>query len=113
MANRPNRHVRHKDGWEVDMYFSPTLQEELADRDREVRDDARRAVCTRFRKVCEKKYGNKWMGAWVNWSDLKITKIERSPRSAGSTKRTQPSPPSAENPNCKCDTQYRCPVHDA
>lgn len=104
LAHQPNRHIQHKDGWEVDLHFSQTLLEELADHDWEVRDEARRSVCTRFRKACERKYGNRWMGAWVTWDNLIIT-VNESPKEQEDNVNS--------NPDCKCHTPHRCPVHDA
>lgn len=111
MDDHPNRKVRDIDGWELEMYFSPALQDELHSPDLEVREDARRLVCTRFRKLAEKKYGDRWMGAWVSWDRLKITEL---PASTARTHLPRQRPASVtENPNCRCDTALRCPEHDA
>lgn len=111
LPNEPNRRVRHKDNWEVNLNFSPTLLEELADPDPEVREEAQRSVCTRFRKACERKYRDRWIGAWVNWSDLTITVNAQTSTDVPSKSHEEEDMES--NPDCKCDKPVRCPVHDA
>jgi hypothetical protein len=110
LANRPNVRVRHKDGWEVDMYLSPKLRTALDDRDYEIREDARRAVCTRFRMACRSKY-LRWPGYWVNWKDLVISVLEHMMEPVAS--RIQSAQSDNGDPHCKCDTPFRCPVHDS
>ncbi|HET8690127.1 MAG TPA: hypothetical protein VFL81_01705 [Candidatus Saccharimonadales bacterium] len=120
MPFRANRLVKHKDGWEVTMYFTPKTIEDLRSRNREVRDDVRRSVCTRFQQSCRRKYDGKrrpiWPGYWVNWEDLTIQELQpeappasqpaappASPVTRGSTMAKHDPRPDVGEGGCGCD----------
>ena len=107
MSRQPaNRHVKHKNGWEIDIRVSERILSDLSSRNHEVRESAQRAICTKFRMVCQQRFTN-WLGEWVEFKDLVLTVItSEQPRELVATT-------VGFNPNCRCDTKFRCPEHDA
>lgn len=107
LAKQPsNRRITHVNGWVITTYFSEQTLENLRSRDPEVRELGQRAVCTKFRASCELKYKEQWTGEWVEFKDLTLTDITSDPP------RELVAATIGFNPNCRCDTKFRCPEHD-
>ena len=123
MARKPpTHHVKHRDGWEVNLYIAPSLEARLRSRDSEVRDGARRSVCIRFREACKAAYPDKWPYAdgypFIEWGQLSISKL--GPLDPPGSSQPGPTPPSKPTPTpqgaaqeCTCpDSCVMCDLGD-
>lgn len=106
LAKQPsNRRITHVNGWVITTYFSEQTLENLRSRNPEVRELGQRAVCTKFRKACELKYAD-WPGKRVEFDELTLTEF------VPPQQRELVAATIGFNPNCRCDTKFRCPEHD-
>lgn len=109
MASRkPTHRVRHKNGWEVEIYIATTLWQRLLSRNEEVRQRARTSVAIRVRTALGKKFPRFPVGAWLEWGDFSLVVIEPMVAFAHSPEQPLAEQPAAEKHCCSYFHEEAC-----
>lgn len=109
-SKEPTHHVKHKNGWEADVYIAVSLQRQLRSRSDDLRQQARASVAIRVRNALGEKFPRFPKSAWLEWSDFTLTELQpvaaivRAPKPRPSTKKPVVAKHCCDDDNCAvCD----------
>lgn len=105
----PNYRIEHINGWTAEIYVPEKTEANLRSRNPDKKENARKAICTRFRMTCRAKGESRLhtpVPNWISWEHLTLTKLNA--QRPALRKSVAPAQPAISEEGEKCDDCVLC-----